>query len=124
MYESPIAAQPSPGGQGDAITPAMVDAACNVLYANFPSGKKDYRDSCRAEARAALEAALASRQPVGQIDEAAVLRRAADVLYMWEDDPNLTGYMGDFKDACDILEVLAQNAAQPAQAVDGTSQSS
>lgn len=62
--------------------------------------------------------ALAARQPVGQIDEAAVLRRAAAVLYMWEDDPNLTGYMGDFKDACGILELLAQHAAPPAQAVD------
>lgn len=63
-------------------------------------------------------AALAARQPVGEIDEAAVLRRAAAVLYMWEDDPNLTGYMGDFNDACGILELLAQHAAPPAQGVD------
>ena len=60
----------------------------------------------------------AARQTVGEIDEAAVLRRAAAVLYMWEDDPNLTGYMGDFKDACGILELLAQHAVPPAQAVD------
>lgn len=63
-------------------------------------------------------AALAARQPVGKIDEAAVLRRAAAVLDMWEGDSNQTGYMGDFKDAQAILEVLAQNAAQSAQAVD------
>lgn len=61
---------------------------------------------------------LTARQPVGEIDEAAVLRRAAAVLYMWEDDPNLTGYMGDFNDACGILELLAQHAAPTAQAVD------
>ncbi len=64
------------------------------------------------------EAELAARQPVGEIDEAAVLRRAAAVLDMWEGDSNQTGYMGDFKDAQAILEVLAQNAAPPAQAVD------
>ncbi|MBH1878150.1 hypothetical protein I5W23_06670 [Stenotrophomonas maltophilia] len=61
---------------------------------------------------------IAARQAVGKIDEAAVLRRAAAVLDMWEGDSNQTGYMGDFKDAQAILEVLAQNAAQSAQAVD------
>lgn len=66
----------------------------------------------------ALRALLAARPPVGAFDEAAVLRRAAAVLDMWEDDPNLTGYMGDFNDACGILELLAQHAAPPAQAVD------
>lgn len=80
------------------------------------------RQSCPdAYMRIAMESVvkhLAARQPVGQIDEAAVLRRAAAVLYMWEDDPNLTGYMGDFNDACGILELLAQHAAPPAQAVD------
>ncbi len=49
---------------GDSITPAMVDAACNVLYAYWPSSRKDYRDNCRADARAAMEAALAASQPV------------------------------------------------------------
>lgn len=36
---------------------------------------------------------------------------------MWEDDPNLTGYMDDFKDACAFLELLAQHAP-PARAID------
>ena len=48
--------------------------------------------------------------PLRQFSEAATLRHAAAVLYMWEDDPNLTGYMGDFKDACNILELLAEHA--------------
>jgi len=38
---------------------------------------------------------------------------------MWEDDPELTGYMGDFKDACHMLEALAQHAPA-AQTVDLT----
>ncbi|WP_285315257.1 hypothetical protein [Stenotrophomonas maltophilia] len=70
---------------------------------------------------AMVRASLAGVQPggrVGQIDEAAVLRRAAAVLDMWEGDSNQTGYMGDFKDACNILELLAQHAAPPTQAVD------
>ncbi|WP_414606316.1 hypothetical protein [Stenotrophomonas pavanii] len=102
-----LSAQPSPGGQGDALK-ALDDLAA------FCSD-----DTATVDRHVAvIRAALAARQPVGEIDEAAVLRRAAAVLYMWEDDPNLTGYMGDFKDACGILELLAQHAAPPAQAVD------
>lgn len=114
------AAQPSPGGQ-DALAALQQDYDKlldsfdrQVEVAEKIAGRVLQQDDRIEE----LEEALAARPPVGQIDEAAVLRRAADVLYMWEDDPNLTGHMGDFKDACDILEVLAQNAAQPAQAVD------
>ena len=66
----------------------------------------------------AIRAALAARQPGAQADEAAILRHGAAVLDMWEGDPNVTGYMGDFKDACDILEVLALHAAPPAQGID------
>ncbi len=62
--------------------------------------------------------ALAARQPGAQADEAAILRHGAAVLDMWEGDPNVTGYMGDFKDACAILEVLALHAAPPAQGID------
>lgn len=115
-----LSAQPSPGGQ-DALAALQQDYDKlldsfdrQVEVAEKIAGRVLQQDDRIEE----LEEALAARQPVGQIDEAAVLRRAADVLYMWEDDPNLTGHMGDFKDACDILEVLAQNAAQPAQAVD------
>ncbi|QNR96016.1 hypothetical protein ICJ04_10615 [Stenotrophomonas sp. 169] len=60
---------------------------------------------------------LVAAEPVRQVSEAATLRSAAGVLYMWEDDPDLTGYMGDFKDACTILELLAQHAP-PAQTVE------
>lgn len=54
--------QPSPGGHGDAITPAMVDAAASVLarWAGHDDGSRWVH-----EARDALEAALAARQPVG-----------------------------------------------------------
>lgn len=52
-----------------------------------------------------------------QVGEAAILRKAAAVLDMWEGDPNATGYMGDFKDACAILEVLALHATPTAQQV-------
>lgn len=62
--------------------------------------------------------AIAARQPGAQADEAAILRRGAAVLDMWEGDPNVTGHMGDFKDACAILEVLALHAATPAQGID------
>lgn len=65
-----------------------------------------------------VERALAARQPGAQADEAAILRHGAAVLDMWEGDPNVTGYMGDFKDACAILEVLALHAAPPAQGID------
>lgn len=55
------------------------------------------------------------------VDAAQILRDAAAVLLMWQDDPNLTGYLGDFGDACDILEILAGHAThpQPAAAKDG-----
>lgn len=54
---------------------------------------------------------LLQRRPLAwQADEAAILRRAGAVLQNWEDDPNVTGYMGDFGDAVAILEVLAQHA--------------
>lgn len=62
-----------------------------------------------------VRGALAARQPVGHIDEAALLRRAAAVLDMLDGYPDETGYMGDFADACDILEILAQHTAPPAQ---------
>ncbi|HFF6188713.1 TPA: hypothetical protein ACGCHN_001276 [Stenotrophomonas maltophilia] len=110
-----LSAQPSPGGQGD--TPLRVFSAGRWTY-DGTGQSFSHEDMDSAAFVVYRDDSLAARQPVGQIDEAAVLRRAADVLYMWEDDPNLTGHMGDFKDACDILEVLAQNAAQPAQAVD------
>lgn len=57
-----LTAQPSPGGQGDAITPAMVDAAASALakWAGHDDGSRWVH-----EARDALVAALAARQPVG-----------------------------------------------------------
>ncbi|WP_329767347.1 hypothetical protein [Stenotrophomonas maltophilia] len=61
--EAALAAQPSPGGQGDAVTPAMVDAAADVLarWAGHDDGSRWVH-----EARDALEAALAARQPVDE----------------------------------------------------------
>lgn len=105
-----LSAQPSPGSQD-----ALAEAARRVI-SDVDSG--DYGGTISMATYDALVSALTARQPAGEIDEAAVLRRAAAVLYMWEDDPNLTGYMGDFKDACGILELLAQHAAPPAQAMD------
>ena len=50
-------AQPSPGGQGDAlVTDEMVQAACKV-WAETPGQREDWM-------RSALEAALTARQPV------------------------------------------------------------
>ncbi len=82
-WQAALSAQPSRGGQGDAITPAMVDAACGVLYANFSSSRKDYRDSCRADASDALKAALAARQPAhgsGTLVDSGALQMALNVL--------------------------------------------
>lgn len=146
LENAALSAQPSPGGQGDgpmsrqqcidlwmqtdedhstlfdhllrytkaalaARQPAYVQG-CDELRARTESERAAYMEGLKEGKK------IAARQPVGEIDEAAVLRRAAAVLYMWEDDPNLTGYMGDFKDACGILELLAQHAAPPVQAVD------
>lgn len=142
-----FAVQPSPGGQGDAppcwwidhgtygqITQRQdeADAAVNagkrvVSYAArqpvYVQGCDELRARTEGERAAYMEGLeegkkIAARQPLGETDEAAVLRRAAAVLDMWEGDSNQTGYMGDFKDAQAILEVLAQNAAPSAQAVD------
>lgn len=54
-----LSAQPSPGGQGDAlVTDEMVQAACKV-WAETPGQGEDWM-------RTALQAALAARQPVGE----------------------------------------------------------
>lgn len=131
--------QPSPGGQGDVLAyeghtwvndyvlaglrerAALPLQLRNGEVWHWQGDGHDFPDSLACPvimSAETLRALLAARQPVGEIDEAAVLRRAAAVLYMWEDDSNLTGYMGDFNDACGILELLAQHAATPAQAVD------
>lgn len=51
--------------QGDAlITDAMVDAACKVMYHGYEhESRKAYREACQKDARQALRAALAARQP-------------------------------------------------------------
>ncbi|WP_242877298.1 hypothetical protein [Stenotrophomonas maltophilia] len=110
-----LSAQPSPGGQGDA--PLRVFSAGRWTY-DGTGQSFSHEDMDSAAFVVYRDDSLAARQAVGKIDEAAVLRRAAAVLDMWEGDSNQTGYMGDFKDAQAILEVLAQNAAQSAQAVD------
>ncbi len=75
------------------------------------------KQAWETQMRPMLQAALAATGK-RQVGEAAILRKAAAVLDMWEGDPNATGYMGDFKDACAILEVLALHAAPPAQQAD------
>lgn len=81
-------------------------------------GGWEYNSNAVQAAWAAWQAALAARRPETQIGEAAILRRAAAVLDMWEGDPNVTGYMGDFKDACAILELLAVNVGPSAQGIE------
>lgn len=78
----------------------LVQGIANKLYGEAGSGVTDL---------IALNNLVVAR-PMGHLSEAATLRHAAAVLYMWEDDPDMTGYMGDFKDACNILELLAQHA--------------
>lgn len=57
-----LSAQPSPGGQGDAlVTDAMVEAAHSAYWAHPDDSGED-----RPCMRAALEAALTARQPVGE----------------------------------------------------------
>lgn len=64
---------------------------------------------------------LLRRRPLPwQTGAAEILRRAANILCMWEGDPNETGYLGDFGDACAILELLAQHADPADKAVDLT----
>ncbi|HEL4199725.1 TPA: hypothetical protein UM365_000539 [Stenotrophomonas maltophilia] len=119
-------------GTGQSFSHEDMDAAAFVVYRDatlsarqpvYVQGSDELRARTEGERAAYMEGLeegkkIAARQAVGKIDEAAVLRRAAAVLDMWEGDSNQTGYMGDFKDAQAILEVLAQNAAQSAQAVD------
>ncbi|HEP1207000.1 TPA: hypothetical protein ACGCHN_001712 [Stenotrophomonas maltophilia] len=57
-----LSAQPSPGGQGDAVTDEMVDAACRAYY----DTAEDAVAVDHACMEAALRAALAARQPVGE----------------------------------------------------------
>ncbi|WP_439426784.1 hypothetical protein [Stenotrophomonas sp. T8] len=56
-----LSAQPSPGGQGALVTDAMVEAAHAAYWAHPDDSGED-----RPCMRAALEAALAARQPVGE----------------------------------------------------------
>ena len=86
------------------------------MYAAHPRGDGSViriTDGARLSVDEILSA-FAARQPVGQryrfVDGS-----AAAVLDMWEGDPDETGYMGDFADACDILEILAHHTAPPAQ---------
>lgn len=87
-----------------------------LLLEAIAAEKRTWTGDNRVAAWTALDAMLhgfdelATRRPLVVVDAAFVLRSASAVLYMWEDDPNLTGYMGDFGDACSILEILAQHA--------------
>lgn len=87
-----------------------------LLLEAIAAEKRTWTGDNRIAAWTALDAMLqgfdelAARRPVVVADVAFVLRSASAVLHMWEDDPNVTGYMGDFGDACSILEILAQHA--------------
>ncbi len=87
-----------------------------LLLESIAAEKRTWTGDNRVAAWTALDAVLhgfdelAARRPVVVADVAFILRSASAVLCMWEDDPNVTGYMGDFGDACSILEILAQHA--------------
>lgn len=106
-------------GEVQGAVPAQSEAWAVSIGA--PTDKDEhgnYLSSALNYSKLGWDAALAARQPGAQADEAAILRHGAAVLDMWEGDPHVTGYMGDFKDACAILEVLALHAAPPAQGID------
>ena len=108
------AVQPSPAGQEDAlVTDAMVEAAHAAYWAHPDDSGED-----RPCIRAALEAALAARQPVGQEPVA------------WQGKGNCPGVIGQWHYISEDeyrhniehpiagYEVRALYAAPPAQAVD------
>jgi len=60
-----LSAQPSPGGQDAPVTDEMVDAACRAYY----DAAEDAVAVDHTFMEAALKAALAARQPVGEITD-------------------------------------------------------
>lgn len=61
-----LSAQPSPGGQGGAVTASMIDAAIAAFFKGHAWSAIGDRVAVEAKMRGTLEAALAARQPVGQ----------------------------------------------------------
>lgn len=102
------------------LPPHVLPSHCvelrQLLLEAIAAEKRTWTGDNRVAAWTALDAMLhrfdelAARRPLVVVDVAFVLRSASAVLHMWEDDPNVTGYMGDFGDACSILEILAQHA--------------
>ena len=62
MADGTFFSQPSPGGQDALVTDAMVESAHAAYWAHPDDSGED-----RPCMRAALEAALAARQPVGHV---------------------------------------------------------
>lgn len=96
-----LSAQPSPGGQGDAlVTDAMVEAAHSAYWTHPDDSGED-----RPCMRAALEAALAVRQPVGKI--VAWRHRAENYSHMVISDQTKRA----LKNGEDLAQIEAINAA-------------
>ncbi|HHA2383365.1 TPA: hypothetical protein ACOD9T_000682 [Stenotrophomonas maltophilia] len=68
-WQAALSAQPSPGGQGESVSDEMVDAACRAYY-DTAEDAVDVDHTC---IEAALKAALAARQPVGEDGQPMVL---------------------------------------------------
>lgn len=90
----------------------------DLLIQCIEAEKKTWTGDKRIAAWTALDSmlqgfdAMSAKHPVIVPDAASILRQAAAVLDMWEDDPDETGYMGDFGDAVGILELLAKHATK------------
>ncbi|WP_439449807.1 hypothetical protein [Stenotrophomonas sp. ATs4] len=115
-WQAALSAQPSPGGQGDAITPAMVDAAAAALakWAGHDDGSRWVH-----EARDALAAALAARQPV-EIDSESALRKARLALAEqceWGSEKRAC-LSGELDSSPAMKALISVCATPPAQAVD------
>jgi hypothetical protein len=110
-FQAALAAQPSPGGQGDAlVTDAMVEAAHSAYWTHPDDSGED-----RPCMRAALEAALAARQPVGEpVANPIHQLRKADGSWV-DQDKHSYDYNVAQGHRADLRVVYA---APPAQAVD------
>lgn len=61
-----LSAQPSPGGQGDAPTAEMIEAAIGAFFKGQQWSSIGDKAAVETKMRGTLEAALAARQPVGE----------------------------------------------------------
>lgn len=97
--------------EGELVTDAMVDAACKVMHHGYEhESRKAYREACQKDARQALQAALAARQPVGEPvawmthhDEPMLYPTFAEAAaYCDDDEPPIPLYAAPFAQAVDL----------------------